>query len=189
MKAFLNRQPLAAAGDPLSSHLAAVAITQSGSRNNQKAVLLAWLRGAREPMTSAEIAAAGGFDRDRTARGLPNLERDGLVERSARRMCRQTGAAECVTWLAGEKNLVGTRNPKNPTLLRAREEAPARDTALEHATCAHCKGAGEVLISTGPDVFLWCDEARGKTCIAAERRRGENTDPNLVGLEAARVGI
>src|SRR5580704_14363180 len=60
---FPNRQLLAATHDPLTSHLAALDLTKSGRRNNQKAELLEWLRGMPEPLTSAEIASRSGLDR------------------------------------------------------------------------------------------------------------------------------
>jgi len=197
LNTFPNRQPLAAGSDPVSSHLAGATITESGSRNNQKAALLAWLRGAREPLTSAEIAAAGGFDRHGVGRRLPDLEQDGLVERCGKRTCRQTRAVDCITWQIADGDSMATRNrvrAEATPLQRGRSEQLTATAAAESvseeqlgptpATCARCKGAGRILIrGTEPTVWVFCDEARGKTCKAAERRRRINPDPNQAGSE------
>jgi hypothetical protein len=95
---FANRAPIAANSDPLSSHVAGAEITASGQRSCQKAEILDWLRG-REPLTSAEIAAAGCFDRHMVARRLPDLAADGLLERCSLRACQQSGRS-AVTWRA-----------------------------------------------------------------------------------------
>jgi hypothetical protein len=96
---FAPRKPIAAKADPVSSHLAAAEITASGLRAGQKAELLEWLRGALEPLTSAEISAASGFDRHGVARRLPDLAADKLVERCPIRDCRQS-RRPAVTWRA-----------------------------------------------------------------------------------------
>ena len=82
-----DRAPLAAADDPISSHLAAAELTSSGRRASQKAEIVAWLREQVRPLTSMEIAHAAGLDRYMVARRLPDLERDGMVERCAMREC------------------------------------------------------------------------------------------------------
>jgi hypothetical protein len=91
-----DRAPLAANSDPLSSHLAAKRFTDSGARGRQKREFIAWLRGQTEPLTSAEIAAMGGFDRHSVARRLPDLERDRLVARGPMRRCRVAGTPAIV---------------------------------------------------------------------------------------------
>jgi hypothetical protein len=96
---FAPRTPIAAKTDPITSHLAASEITASGLRAGQKRELLEWLRGVREPLTSAEISAASGFDRHGVARRLPDLAADKLVERCLIRDCRQSGRP-AVTWRA-----------------------------------------------------------------------------------------
>lgn len=96
---FRNRQPLAAAGDPASSHLAAHELTSSGRRDSQKREILEWLRRQPRPLTSAEIAHAASIDRYVCARRLPDLQRDGLVERCAMRECVATGR-QAITWRA-----------------------------------------------------------------------------------------
>ena len=89
--------PLAANNDPLSSHLAAAELTSSGRRASQKAEIVTWLRTQESPLTSMEIAHAAGLDRYMVARRLPDLERDGLVERGAMRICRESGRP-AITW-------------------------------------------------------------------------------------------
>ena len=92
-----DRAPLAAATDPVSSHLAAAEITSSGRRASQKAAIVSWLRGQSHPLTSMEIAHAAGLDRHLVARRLPDLERDGMVERCALRECRASNRP-AITW-------------------------------------------------------------------------------------------
>jgi hypothetical protein len=95
----LDRAPLAAARDPISSHLAAAELTSSGRRASQKAAIVKWLRSQERLLTSMEIAHAGGLDRYMVARRLPDLERDGLVERGPMRDCRESGRP-AITWRA-----------------------------------------------------------------------------------------
>jgi MarR family len=97
-RVFADSSPIAANRDPITSHFAAAEITASGLRASQKAELLAWLRG-RNPLTSAEIAAASGFDRHGVARRLPDLAADRMIERCPVRICRQSGRP-AVTWRA-----------------------------------------------------------------------------------------
>ena len=54
--------PLARTTDPVSSHLAAEAITASGLRASQKRAILEALRSHAEHCTSLELARAAGFD-------------------------------------------------------------------------------------------------------------------------------
>jgi len=92
---------LAANADPISSHLAAAEITASGRRDSQKREILESLRAESAPVTSMELARAAGIDRHTVARRLPDLERDGRVERGPMRDCRASGRP-CVTWRAKE---------------------------------------------------------------------------------------
>ncbi len=92
-----DRAPLAATADPLSSHLAAAEVTSSGRRASQKREIVTWLRGQSRPLTSMEIAHAAGLDRYMVARRLPDLERDGLVERCPMRDCAVSGRP-AITW-------------------------------------------------------------------------------------------
>lgn len=100
--AFRNREVIASAGDPVTSHLAAAEITASGQRANLKAALLAWMREQRESLTSAEIAATSGFDRHGVARRLPDLAADGFVERCTERECR-VNRRPSITWRVAER--------------------------------------------------------------------------------------
>jgi hypothetical protein len=92
-----GRSALAASADPISSHLAADELTSSGRRASQKAEIVSWLRTQERPLTSMEIAHAAGLDRHLVARRLPDIERDGLVERCAIRECT-SGHRPAITW-------------------------------------------------------------------------------------------
>ena len=82
---------------PLTSHLAADEITRSGKRASQKAEIVSWLRMQQRPLTSMEIAHAATMDRYMVARRLPDLERDGRVERCAMRECTESNRP-AITW-------------------------------------------------------------------------------------------
>jgi len=92
-----DRARLAAAADPISSHLAAAELTSSGRRASQKRDIVNWLRGQSRPLTSMEIGNAAGLDRYMVARRLPDLEKDGLVERCAMRECA-ISRRPAITW-------------------------------------------------------------------------------------------
>lgn len=94
-----NLAPLASAADPISSHLAAAEVTNSGRRASQKLEILTWLRGQSQAVSSMEIAAAANIDRSVVARRLPDLEHDGLVERGAMRECA-VSRRQAITWRA-----------------------------------------------------------------------------------------
>ncbi len=96
---FGNRAPLAAARDPLSSHLAAAELIASGRRDSQKREILEWLRRQSQPVTSMEAAHAMGLDRYIVARRLPDLAHDGLVERGPMRECA-VSLRQAITWRA-----------------------------------------------------------------------------------------
>ena len=91
--------PLARSTDPESSRLAADAVTASGARASQKRAILAALSTQTEPLTSLELAHAMGMDRYIVARRLPDLARDGRVERAPMRECRE-GHRPAITWRA-----------------------------------------------------------------------------------------
>ena len=80
----LDRVPLAAAGDPISSRIAAAEVTSSGRWASQR-------REQGHAFTSMEIAHAAGLDRYLVAGRLPDLERDGLVSAAP---CARAGRAD-----------------------------------------------------------------------------------------------
>jgi len=91
-----NRAPLAAAGDPITSHLAG----EDVPRPRQPETGIACVSQSQsEALSSAAIAAAAGLDRVGVARRLPDAERDRLVERCGVRTCRVTGRP-CLLWRA-----------------------------------------------------------------------------------------
>jgi len=73
---------LARATDPPSSKRAARRLTTSGRHKSQKARVLRALRDY-PGLTSKELALAMGEDRYMVARRLPDLERDGKVEKGS----------------------------------------------------------------------------------------------------------
>jgi hypothetical protein len=88
---------LAHHGDPGSSLAAARDLETSGDLGAQRAAVLAALRAAGRPVTSAELAQASGLPRPMCARRLPDLDVAGPVARDVMRACRVTGR-QCVTW-------------------------------------------------------------------------------------------
>jgi hypothetical protein len=100
-RGFPNHAPVAAKADPRSSHFAAAEVTASGRCDSQKREILAVLQAQSEPCTSTELARATGMDRYIVARRLPDLERDGVVQRSPMRECNVT-ARPAITWRTKE---------------------------------------------------------------------------------------
>ena len=98
---FANRAPIAAAGDPESSHQSAHELTASGKRDAQKKQVLEALVGMKQAVTSAELAEWAVLDRHMVARRLPDLEADLLVRRAGKRNCRITGH-EAIVWEEGK---------------------------------------------------------------------------------------
>jgi FaeA-like protein len=94
--------PLASSADPISSHLAAAELIASGRRDSQKIAILSSLRSQDRPCTSMELARAAGMDRYIVARRLPDLERDGQLERREMRACAITGRP-AITWRFKER--------------------------------------------------------------------------------------
>lgn len=104
--------PLARNTDPDTSRKAASELTESGKHKAQKAEAYAALSsyikthmaGAETPFypTSAELAKFAGLDRYTVARRLPDLEKEGLVEKVhlngklIKRQCRVTGKTATV---------------------------------------------------------------------------------------------
>lgn len=88
--------PVAHAGDPVTSVLAADAHERCGAREGN-------LRAVREGVarwpgrTSRELAGLLGMDRHEAARRLPDLEKAGLVRKGEARRCRD-GGTMAVTW-------------------------------------------------------------------------------------------
>lgn len=89
--------------DPETSHLAAEHIIATGKRAHQQHQALAAVR-AFPDHTSLEIAEAARCCRFQLARRLPELERDGLVERGPARTCRVSGR-KAATWRAVSQQL------------------------------------------------------------------------------------
>lgn len=87
---------LARRSDPVSSHLAAKRMVESGALSDQQRI-------ARDLVvkypnrTSDELAELGQLDRYQLARRLPEVEEAGYIERGAVRKSNKTGRPAC-TW-------------------------------------------------------------------------------------------
>jgi hypothetical protein len=101
-KLFENTAPIAANADPITSHLAAEELTDSGARDAQKYAVLSALRLEIVPPTSRELSQAAKLDRYVVARRLPDLEADGWARKVGQRKCSITDR-QCVTWEAVRK--------------------------------------------------------------------------------------
>ncbi len=85
--------------DPISSHEAAEAVTESGLANAQAARVLEAVK--EHPwLTSLELAAASGIDRYVLARRLPELRDAGYVLNGTPRPCKASriGGRNVTTW-------------------------------------------------------------------------------------------
>lgn len=97
----LSHTPIARNADPISSHLAAREITESGVRGNQAQVAFSAVQ--RHPgLTSFELSNHCWLDRYQAARRLPELQESGLVEKAMIRRCTVSGRP-AVTWVVLEK--------------------------------------------------------------------------------------
>jgi hypothetical protein len=95
----VNRAPIAAKADPITSLLAAQNLTLSGARSAKKRRLVEFLRTCREPLTSLEISRALDLERHDVAKRLPDARRDGHLQNGPMRNCRVSGRLG-VTWKA-----------------------------------------------------------------------------------------
>jgi DNA-binding HxlR family transcriptional regulator len=93
--------PLARAGDPITSHLAAQKLVESGKWRGLKGLVLAWMREHQiddsTSMTSNEMARASGIRHPTLHKRLPDLEKAGWVRKCVKRNCKITGEL-CWTW-------------------------------------------------------------------------------------------
>lgn len=94
---FPNREPIARAVDPSTSHAAANLLTAGGARSSQKVRVMSALR-VHPGVTSAELAQLAGLDRYVVARRLPDLREDGFVAVAQARRCTVTGML-ALTWV------------------------------------------------------------------------------------------
>ena len=92
--------------DPLSSYLAEDELKESGKWKGQKDYCLKLLKRCKYPPTSGELADHYGTDRYLFSRRLPDLEKEGLVDRCSMRECESRGTM-AITWWPREKP--GTR--------------------------------------------------------------------------------
>jgi hypothetical protein len=88
---FENRAPIAASADPWTSKAAGRQLTKSGRRDSQKGMVLECLRKYPLGVTSAELALFESLNRYLVARRLPDLERDGYVQRLEAARCTVSG--------------------------------------------------------------------------------------------------
>ena len=88
--------PRARRSDPVTSHLAAQEMYETGAADRQAQSVLGMVQ-MRPGMTSAGLAAHFGADRYMVARRLPELEARGLVRKGKSIRCPVSGRA-AVTW-------------------------------------------------------------------------------------------
>lgn len=89
-------EPLSHSRDPVTSFEAAERLYRSGKLNGQCKAVFKALR-SNSGATSAELAKKMSVDRHLPARRLPDLARQGLIERGSIRTCNVTHNP-CVTW-------------------------------------------------------------------------------------------
>lgn len=93
--------PLARAGDPVTSHIAAQKLVESGKWRGQKGLVLTWMRehqiDAEHSLTASEMARDSGIRHPTVHKRLPDLELAGWVTKCGKRTCKVTGEY-CCTW-------------------------------------------------------------------------------------------
>ena len=93
---------LARTGDPVTSHLAADRLVESGKWRSQKALVLGWMRDHSiiddtRSLTAHEIAAFSNIAHPVCHKRLPDLEKEFWVAKAVKRDCGVTGEL-CWTW-------------------------------------------------------------------------------------------
>jgi hypothetical protein len=104
-----SEPPLARAGDPVTSHIAAAKLVESGKWRGQKGRVLTWMReheigllksktvDPASSLTANEMSKESGIPHPTCHKRLPDLETAGQVKKCIKRICRQTGEL-CWTW-------------------------------------------------------------------------------------------
>jgi hypothetical protein len=116
--------PLARGSDPVTSHIAADRLKESGKWSTQKGRVLAWMRENRmlEPpgdLSANEMSRESGIPHPVCHKRLPDLEYDGLVKKCRKRTCRVTGEL-AYTWVL-------TTPEERAEVLRTRPLRPSRN--------------------------------------------------------------
>jgi hypothetical protein len=121
--------------DPVTSHMAADAVEQTGAAGNHRDRCLAAVK-ARPGMTAAEIAVAAGLERHEASRRLPELRAAGLVYTGQARTCEVQGHSS-LTWYPVAASITPpARQPdvypevKSPAAAKA-DLQPAGDTLFD----------------------------------------------------------
>lgn len=96
--------PIARNTDDVTSHLAAVAHTDSGKRGRHCAIVLRAIR-MHPGETSHELSARCGLERHEVARRCPDLLATGLVRKGAKRPCDMTGNLAVTWWPEGNDSV------------------------------------------------------------------------------------
>ncbi|HXA25596.1 MAG TPA: hypothetical protein VNW90_25235 [Acetobacteraceae bacterium] len=93
--------PLARKGDPVTSHIAAEKLVESGKWRGQKGVVLTWMREHKidkdHSLTASEMARESNIRHPVCHKRLPDLEAAGWVRKCVKRICKVTGEL-CWTW-------------------------------------------------------------------------------------------
>jgi hypothetical protein len=96
-----SEPPLARAGDPVTSHIAADKLKESGKWRGQKGIVLTWMREHKideaHSLTASEMARESGIRHPVCHKRLPDLESAGWVRKCGKRICKVTGEL-CCTW-------------------------------------------------------------------------------------------
>lgn len=96
MSSTMAETPAARNTDPVTSHLAADAITASGERGRQQQIVEATVF-MFPGCTSAELARCCELDRFQIARRCPEVELAGRIQRGEPRKCA-VGHRKAITW-------------------------------------------------------------------------------------------
>ena len=96
MEALNVQTPAARNSDPMTSHMAAKELTESGDREKQIRATVAAVR--RNPgLTSADLASVAGLDRYAVGRRLSEAQTGGMVTTGEKARSKTTGRLG-VTW-------------------------------------------------------------------------------------------
>jgi len=105
----ISSTPIARSSDPISSHLAAEEMTNSGKRGAQQRISADTVK--RFPgHTSLELSKLCGLDRYQLARRLSEIE-NLSVEKGPLRCCKISGR-KAMTWYPIRKDDTGKRNDR-----------------------------------------------------------------------------
>ena len=150
---------LARRGDPVTSHLAADQLVESGKWRNQKYRVLAWMSehrliDNRSSLTANELARESGLPHPLCHKRLPDLRKEGLVCMAVRRDCRVTGLLAYTWRLTTPEERAAWRGDGNDDETGEGDMAKAL-TKAEASVLAEC----EAVIERGLSTFMEVGQA------------------------------